>query len=115
MLLPSAGWHRRGELFRRIRVLRGQCGASGRKLCPEAPTNVLRPASQASTLPGEKKRPSCSHADGDAKKLRVRSRVRKPRLLTRRGRCLSLARAHVWFARAERARKTQLRPHQAVV
>ena len=81
----------------------------------EAPTSVLRPASQAGTLPGEKKRPSCSHADGDAKEARVCSRVRKPRLLARRGRCLSLARARVRFARGERARETQLGPHQAVV
>ena len=84
----------------------------GAELCPEAPTSVLRLASQAGTLPGEKKRPSCSHADGDARKT---SRVCKPRLLARRGRCLSLACTRVRFARGERARETQLGPHQAVV
>lgn len=51
------------------------------KTLPRGAASVLNPASQASALPGEKECPSCSHADGDDKKIRVCSRVRMPRLL----------------------------------
>ncbi len=69
-------------------------------------------ASQAGMSPGEKKRPSCSHADGDAKKTRERSRVASPGS-SPDGEGVSLARA-VWSTGVSE-RGTQLGPHQAVV